>query len=386
MTSPTTRPLRIAAVHHRPVRFDFRVPVAHSLARRRHTVNVCVSAHSSGGCVGHGECVPREYVTGETAATVAEALGSMIHPAVDAVFEGHDELAAFLDDHGRSDDGARNPAAWCALELALLDLAGRHWGMTAGSVLGLGREREFLDYSLAIPLLPPDGLARLLERAAAFGFSQAKIKVDGSDPADFIRPVRRVLGPDVELRLDANCSWKRENAEAFIRTAADLGVVSVEQPLDPADLGGMARLRGLTPVSIMADESVCSPGDVEQAVRAGAFDSVNVRLSKCGGMTGALRVAGAARKHGMDIQLGAHVGESCVLSAAGAQLASSAGPFRWIEGFYGTHLLEHDLCSADLRWGHGGRMPVPTGPGLGVEVDGSLLERAADRCRSAGNT
>ena len=170
--------------------------------------------------------------------------------------------------------------------------------------------------------------------------------------------------------------------KVFMRSFADLGVVSVEQPLDSDDFEGMASLRKDTPVQIMLDESVTGPVDVERAVAAGACDSVNVRLSKCGGMLGALRVTEAAQANGLDIQLGAHVGESCILSAAGAHLASCAGPFRWLEGCYGVHLLENDLCRDDLRWGPAGRVYVPSGPGLGVTVDRGLLERASARGES----
>jgi len=375
----TTLPLRIAAARHIPVRFDFRMDVAHGLASRRHTVNVCAVVDSDSGHTGFGECVPRDYVTGESAATVAKVLDGVLGRLPGTVFDSPEALVAFLGDGGSSLDGHRNPAAFCAMELALLDLAGKHWGVSVPGILALDRARDSLTYSLAVPLMPERQLAALLERARPFGFKQVKIKVTSHNPVDVVASVRRILGHGVELRVDVNCSWSRGNAPVFLRSFADLGVVSVEQPFDRDDLEGMASLRKDSPVQIMLDESVTRPEDVERAVALGACDSVNVRLSKCGGMLGALRVTEAAQANGLDIQLGAHVGESSILSAAGAHLASGAGPFRWHEGCYGTYLLESDLCRDDLRWGPAGRVEVPSGPGLGIAVDSELLERASAR-------
>jgi muconate cycloisomerase len=100
---------------------------------------------------------------------------------------------------------------------------------------------------------------------------------------------------------------------------------------------------------------------------------VNVRISKCGGLLGALRVIETARKRGLAVQLGAQVGESCILSAAGALLAAGTPGFRWREGCFGTHLLREDLCKDEFRFGIRGEMVPPSGPGLGVRVDGTRL-------------
>ena len=177
----------------------------------------------------------------------------------------------------------------------------------------------------------------------------------------------------MEIRVDANCSWKSSDAPEFMRELADQGVVSVEQPLPAADLRGTAGLRGCG-VLITLDESVKSPLDVERAADAGACDIINVRISKCGGMLGALRVIRAAERRGLGVQLGAQVGESCILSSAGALLAAGMPSFRWLEGAFGTHLLMRDLCREQFRFGIHGEFPVPDGPGLGVDIDGDPAE------------
>ncbi len=362
-------PLSVIASRVFPLRLDFRMDVAHGLASRAFSENVFVEFRSDSGRTGFGECVPRPYVTGETP---EGALAEI--PDIAARFEGRafrspDELAAALGDEGISDIATANPAAFCAVELALLDLAGRHWNLPATEVIGLDRSRCPLVYSLVAPLMSDEALAGFLGYTAEFRFSHVKVKVDGNDPAARVRLVKSLVSPDMEIRVDANCSWKPSDAPAFVRDLAAEGVVSVEQPLVAADLDGMARLRGRG-VLITLDESVRNPGDVERAADAGACDIVNVRISKCGGLLGALRVIHAAERRGMGVQLGAQVGESCILSAAGALLAAGVPSFRWLEGAFGTHLLMRDLCGETFRFGVRGELALPEGPGLGIGIAG----------------
>jgi L-alanine-DL-glutamate epimerase-like enolase superfamily enzyme len=362
-------PFRVTASRVFPLRLDFRMDVAHGLASRAFSDNVFVEFISDSGLSGYGECVPRSYVTGETPEGALAAI-----PAIAAGFEGRmfcspAELAAALEEEGVSDTGTANPAAFCAVELALLDLAGRHWNIPATAVIGLDMSRDPPVYSLVAPLMSDEALAGFLGYTADFRFGHVKVKVDGDDPAARVRLVKSLVPPDMEIRVDANCSWRLSDAPAFVRDLAAEGVVSVEQPLSAADLDGMADLRGRG-VLITLDESVRNPGDVERAADAGACDIVNVRISKCGGLSGALRVIRAAEHRGLGVQLGAQVGESCILSAAGALLAAGIPSFRWLEGAFGTHLLVRDLCGEPFQFGIRGELSLPGGPGLGVGIAG----------------
>jgi muconate cycloisomerase len=168
--------------------------------------------------------------------------------------------------------------------------------------------------------------------------------------------------------VDANCSWNADDAPGFVDDLSREGVVSVEQPLPAWDVAGTARLRGRG-VLITLDESVRNVEDVERATFMDACDVVNVRISKCGGLFGALRMVRAAERNGLGVQLGAQVGESCILSAAGALLASGVSSFRWLEGSFGTHLLTEDLCIPSFCFGMRGELVPPEGPGLGIAVD-----------------
>lgn len=359
----------------------FTLRVTHSLAARTFSDNVVLRIVSDDGTVGCGECVPRSYVTGETVESVIadlERTRSLLHGAA---VSSPDDIKDLI---GRLESSAGlGRASLCCIDLALVDLAGRLWGIPASHlIVGPPVQRE-LTYSLVVPLLSAASLTTFMEMTAPMGFRFIKVKVDGNDPLARIRLIRSIVGDGPEIRVDVNCAWSRNDARVYMRDLAERGVVSVEQPLPADDLEGLASLRepGLPPVVL--DESVSGLDDLAACARADAGDIVNIRVSKCGGLFGALAVRDEAERLGYGIQLGAQVGESCILSAAGVHLASLSPGMRWLEGCFGTHLLITDVCVNEFRFGDSGRIEVPTDPGLGVTVSDALLDEAAQVYASA---
>ena len=170
--------LNIISAEYKPIRLDFRINVAHSLASRHFTENILVEVQSDSGLIGYGECVPRKYVTGETSGSVVEVLSDILLLLKDKSFTSTDEIVAFLQDFGMSTLGTHNLAALCAMELALLDLAGKTWDIPVPDIIGLEKSEEPLIYSLVVPLLDDDSHDSFLMRAKKFGFKHAKINVN----------------------------------------------------------------------------------------------------------------------------------------------------------------------------------------------------------------
>ena len=366
--------LKIKSITIVPYRLDFRMNVVHSLASRSSSVNICVVIESEDGLKGYGDCVPRSYVTGETPKSVLKSLENLVTDFTAFSFESPGHIIDTVKQFQKTEEGIDNPSALCAFELALLDLGGKYWDKTIIEMLGLTNSNKSLIYSLVVPLLPEKALQKFLHYALPYEIKHAKIKVDANNPKGHVQHVKSLLGDDVEIRVDANCSWSRANAPRFMSDMAEIGVVSVEQPLPANDLEGTAELRTENMPLIILDEAVWAEDDVKRIADIGAGDAINVRISKCGGLIGALKVVEAASKNDIGIQLGSHVGESCILSAAGAHLASGISQFRWLEGCFGTHLLSSDLCEESYRFEHGGKFDLPEGPGLGITVSESRLE------------
>lgn len=358
------------------VRLPFRFSFGHALAERHASTNVVVRVRLADGTVGHGEGVPREYVTGETVPGALAALRERLVPVVlGRAFDSPEGVTELLDEvPGAAVDGSLDLAARCALELAVLDAAGRHLGLSAGH--WLGDTAPSVRYDAVVPFSSPRRLVVLAVAIRALGIRQVKTKV-GEDLERDLRALtllRRVVGPHADLRVDANCAWSVGEAIEALARFRPLGVSAVEQPLVAGDLAGLRRLTDELPEAIVVDESLRTVEEAETLVRERACDGFNIRVSKCGGLLPSLRIARIAREAGLFTVVGAQVGESGILSAAGRHLAAAIAP-RYLEGSGGRLLLREDLTEESVLPGRRGRARPFTGPGLGVRVREEALDR-----------
>lgn len=384
------RLVEVTALH---VHIPLRKPVRHASHSRDSTENVLIRCILEDGTEGFGEGVPREYVTGETIDRAIDLLrrsdlAGQLGPCRDwpeAVARAERlQLAAVPGD----DRGCQGNAARCALELALLDAYGRHFGQPVSDVTrlvapDLYQPRQWVRYSGAVT----SARAGLKIRAAmwrmwAYRFRQVKIKVGlpGQDDHARFESIRKAwLARHIELRVDANEAWSSAEVVQRIRELEPYGIRSVEQPVAHADVDVLAEVRKQVRVPIMLDESLCSLSDAERAAAQGTCDLFNLRLSKCGGFIPSLRLAQLARRHGLGYQLGCQIGETALLSAAGRHFAASVADLQAVEGSYDRHLIREALGTSDLTFRWGGWAPALAGPGLGVTIDPQALQRVTMR-------
>jgi muconate cycloisomerase len=360
------------------VELPFRFSFGHALASRSSTTNLIVRVQLSDGSVGYGEGVPREYVTGETAETALARVVDVYGPALrERGVPNRDvprRLRALRDEHhaGQTPAGA----AWCAVETALLDAIGHATGQPAARLLG-GLARPGVRYGGVMPFGSGPALAGMLLFFKAYGFRDVKLKVGRGAAKDLkaAQMARRILGSGVALRSDANCAWSADEALAMVGRLRPFGLTSYEQPVPADDIAGLARLVRALPEDIVVDESLCSLDDARHLIAAQACTVLNVRVSKCGGPLAALELVEMAWRAGLACQLGAQVGESGILTAAGRLVATVARPgFRHHEGADNLFLLKRDLTVENLTVRPGGRGDALNGPGLGVRVRHDALQ------------
>ncbi len=349
--------------------------MTHGLATNRDTANLVVRLTDRDGVVGFGEGVPRSYVTGESLEGSQEFLtrrapGLLLGRAIDSR-RVMDFCREVIDD----ESAARHPAAVCALETALLDLAGRRRGLPCSALLAPGRGEPAGEviYSVVVPIIDqPEAREAVLEAIAAAGFRQVKVKLGFAGDMEHLAWVRRRLGPEVDIRVDVNGAWSREQALGNLEQLALLGVSVLEQPVDPRDAEAWEAIAGAGDLRIMADESLCSLADARRLIAQGAVGAFNLKLSKLAGFGRCREIMEMAHAHGLAVQLGCQVGELGILSAAGRHFAAAAGGLLYLEGSL-TRFFTRDIIAQDLTPGAGGRAPVLAGPGLGIDVDQSQL-------------
>ena len=375
-------------LHH--VSVPLKAKIKHASHERVSSDNlvVCVTLHD--GTTGFGEGVPRSYVTGETIESTFDALGQF--DAGEAIGSPTDyaelvqrvaslELPETLDDPR----GMNGNAARCALEVAILDAYGKHFGESVGRAVALARipglalkdKPSKVRYSGAIMASTPSKEYRSAVKMWIYGFHQIKIKVgvDGQDDPDRLKRLRRVLGKRVDLRLDANEAWPASEVVNRLRPLMAYHPTAIEQPVKHAEADALAEIREEIDLDVMLDESLCGYPDAVHAIEHGTVDIFNVRLSKCGGLFPSLKIIGLAQRSGIGLQLGCHPGETGLLSAAGRHVASRVEGLRYVEGSYDRHVLATNIINEDVTFGYGGWAPPLTGPGLGVTVNRDALDR-----------
>ena len=374
------------------VDLPFKTTFRHAAAARRASESLFLRIRLDGRGQGWGECLPRPYVSAERREDAFLLLRDAIMPALmGQEFRSFGDVIAFLekcDGKAPSDwvsSETPQSAAWCAVDLALLDAFGKAFGEAArlratGHVASTGDELGGVRYSGVVSADRGWRFALSLLKMRLYRFPHVKLKVAREDAVRAARFARRLLGQRVDVRVDANMAWDVEQALGLIRDFQALGIEWFEAPVAADNLSGLARLVRESSAGIMADEGLTDRVSLQRLVANKACTGVNVRISKCGGLVAAHARCREALDAGLALQVGCQVGESSLLSAAHVTLLSALAPLtpgvRYAEGCFGRHLLREDPVSPAVQFGYAGHPPAPpSGPGLGVYVDQDTLER-----------
>lgn len=368
---------RVASLEVLPLRIPFRFAFGHHLAVRQEARPQVVRLRLSDGSVGYGEALPRPYLSGETEDSVRAALAGPLAALVAGCdVAGLEGARALIESGAARAARERAPAAFCGLELALLDAAGRSVGRPVSDVLG-GVRRAELEYDTAVAgFLPPAALRLYLGEVRRRGARRLKLKVGRSDDLERVALARRVMGDGAALVLDANAAWNADEAIEHVRALEVFHLEAVEQPVAREDVAGLARVRRALATPIVADESLCTLADARRLLEHEACDVWNLRVGKCGGLLATLELAELAARHGIGCALGVLVGETGILAAAGRHVAACRDGWLWLE-HEGAGLKRAE--PARLPPVAGGRVPAPDGPGLGFTLDEACLAELAER-------
>src|SRR5918996_840278 len=212
---------------------------------------------------------------------------------------------------------------------------------------------------------------------ARLGISQIKVKVGTPDDLARLEAVRKVVGDKVDLRADANGAWSADEAVEQLQRLSPFNLQAIEQPVRADDLAGLKHVRDESGISVMADESLVTAEQARRLIELRACDFFNIRISKCGGITRSLAIAQLAPEARIKIKVGAQVGETGILSAAGRTFAAHLPALVFAEGSFGTWLLAEDVTFENVAFGLGGRAPLLQSRGLSVTVKEDVLERLA---------
>jgi len=333
--------------------------------------NVVVKLIGEDGSVGHGEAphMVGHSQRGETPATVRVVLRHKLMPATlggDSL--DREALALAL---GRAVPG--NLRAKGAIVMAAYDLAGKELGTPVYNLLG-GLVRDSVPLSWSLPIVDEPAVVKEAREMVERGWRILKVKIGRPDPlvdADVVRAVRRAVGDEIEIRADANQAYDAKTAIRVIRRMEEADPGFVEQPVHRDDLEAMAEVRAAVGVPIMADETAETPSDVVALARHRACDSVSIYIIGPGGIHESRLMAQIAET----CRLRGYVGgalEGPAGAAAGLHLAAASPAIDLGCELGGQYLLKDSVAATPFEM-RDGALRVPSGPGLGIELDEDKL-------------
>lgn len=337
-----------------PYALPFRQPYVTSRGSLDRREMILLRIRTEDGAVGLGEAVPLSLRGGTALEDVTAQLESWASHAVES------GEVAFPDGF--------SPPARIAVRMAIADAEAREKEIPVHQLLAPGVAPRPIPCNATLTTDTPEGVLAQAEDWARDGFDVFKLKLGSTDDFGQVDAVRRGLGHEVSIRLDANGSWDLEDAVATLARLEPLGIELAEQPV--ATLEEMAALRRRTGVALVADESVTSAEDAERAAELRACDAVTVKLSKTGSLNAGLgghlpTYLSSALDGPVGIAAAAHVAQSLPLDG------------RWGEMSHGlaTERLFADTISEQGGLLMGSTLSVPGGNGFGITIDEAALER-----------
>ncbi len=357
----------------------FRMSFRHASAERSRTESLWVEARSISGRVGYGESCPRSYVTGESKDSARRFFLASRQSLIESI-EDATSLRHWVSHNRRWID--ENPAAWCAIELASLDLLAKDRDESVEASLGVREPRGSFHYSAVLGDCDLNTFTSHFDRYWDTGLRDFKLKLSGEFRRDRekIDILKRVAAPEIRLRVDANNLWDDATHAGLYLRALKYPFFAVEEPVRAHRYSELSALASVLGTRIIVDESLAREDQLQHLDGNPESWIVNLRVSKAGGLFRSLELLEAARRRGHGIIVGAQVGETSLLTRAALTVAAQAGESLVAqEGAFGCLLLERDICNPPLMFGKNGVLKMPAQRTAGFGLDVRLPERFLTR-------
>jgi o-succinylbenzoate synthase len=357
--------------------YSYSLPFLHSF-RTAHGIldtrdGIIVQVTTNDGISGIGEIAPLPTFVGGSLADACSLL-----PVLAARLR-QKTLHAALDLLAAEKVHPKSASTLCGLEIALLDALGKEKGCGVSSLLS---PADFAPRA-AVPVNAVIGArAKKAAIAAALyakknGFLCVKLKVGLGlsirEEIERIASVRDAVGPAMHLRLDANEAWHIEEAISILSECLPYDIQYVEQPLNAHDLAGLRTLRQAIPIPIAVDEALHNLESVYQILESALADILVIKPQLAGGLRIGQQMIQAASEQGVRCVITSTI-EAGIGLAAELHLAAALPAVTLECGLATLPLLVDDLLIEELPV-RDGFLAVPTGPGLGVELDRQALDR-----------
>jgi len=366
--------MRITGLRATPVAVPFREDELWAYGGRRGMVSILLEVDTDDGLVGIGEA------SAYPSADIVLAVIRSIEPLV----VGEDAFAIErimkrINIVGTWHHVKATSPGIAAVEMACWDLVGKACGQPLVNLFG-GRVRDRVEYFYYLSRKPAAEIGADARRGVQAGFRTLYLKVGADDPRDDIErveAVRDAAGPDALIRVDANEAWSSAAAIRIVGEMERFGLELVEQPVSGRNLPEMAYVRSRIASPMLANEASWTRYDQLEVIRAGAADVLSVDNQMDGGLLNLKRSAGMCEVAGLPV-LKHSLGELGVAMYAAAHVMAATPNFLYANQGYASLLSDDIVLGASLLPYVDGCLELPTGPGIGVELDRERVARYAE--------
>jgi L-alanine-DL-glutamate epimerase-like enolase superfamily enzyme len=337
------------------------------------TMSKCVVVRitTNDGAIGISSIDPASRaVSPNTAPDLALAIQKVVAPAL----IGEDPVNVNRIVEIASKLTPEQPGVSAGIELACIELVSRRTGTALYDYIG-GAVHDQVLFNGWVGQLPAEEAAAEAKRWTDAGFMSLKIKVGNEVAKDSERvaAVRAAVGTNVKLRMDANMQCSVEQALELCHAVKSYDMQLFEQPTPKEDLEGLARVRREGGIAIMADEAISDHASLIRVIKADCADYVKFGIKQAGGMLPAARMLATAEAAGLPVVLGHGFGldlstlAEIMLSVTSHNVLPGlecVGPLKVVDTVASTRL---DISS--------GNIPLPSGPGLGIDLDDEKIAK-----------
>ncbi|QXV67412.1 dipeptide epimerase [Mucilaginibacter sp. 21P] len=333
-----------------------------------HAKNVFIRVHTDAGLYGVGECSAFPMIVGETQDTclvMAKDFAKLWKGKGALDIEARlQELHSFT---------AGNTTIKSAFDMALYDIAAKHAGLPLYKFLG-GEKRE-IESDITIGISSPENMAKQAIVFKNNGAKILKVKLGKNAQTDTerINAIRQAVGPDLKIRVDANQGWAFDEAVFALQTIAKHDIEFCEQPMRTWYDDKLPELMQLSPVKIMADESVYNHHDARRQIESGSCDYINIKMAKAGGIHEAKKIHDVAAAHSIPCMMGGML-ESRIALSSKLHFVYASPNIKFYD--MDTCMLGHlqDPCLGGVTY-DGYKLNISDAVGIGADADEGFLER-----------
>jgi L-alanine-DL-glutamate epimerase-like enolase superfamily enzyme len=333
-----------------------------------HAQNVFIRVHTNAGFYGVGECSAFPTIVGETQDTCL-----IMAREFAKLWKGKDVLDIPARLGQLHNFTAGNTTIKSAFDMALYDIAAKNAGLPLYKFLG--GERRVIESDITIGISSPQIMAKKAQAFKRSGANILKVKLgkDAREDVERVRQIKETVGSDIKIRVDANQGWSFEDAVYALQALGKYDIEFCEQPIRTWYDDRLPELMKLSPVKIMADESVYNHHDARKQIDSNSCHYINIKLAKSGGIYEAKQIHDEAAGKGIACMMGGML-ESRIALSAKLHFVYASPNIRFYD--MDTCMLGHlqDPCIGGVTY-EGYKLNINDQPGIGADADERFLEK-----------